>query len=263
MSMSGLQDYGARATKAIGLIRLIQFAHPGQFSDMAHLSEYLLADDPDHPGYSTPHMDDIAKALDQGYRKNPGWFEDVLNPPTISIWNDRKGMSALASAAQRDMPESPFTLLFGVDSSVVDGCRMRGFEDIAGLARIALSGIGPELLWTAKRYFQAADAPSVDELRSPAFATRRLGEVYSEFIPLAELLECDEVTKFTIFRDLDARGLAQMPVAVGAVCVQAALAGVPLHRVLQAWALCRDADAALVLWDAPADYLLAVAGGEA
>lgn len=260
MSHTALQDFGARATKAMTLIRLIEFHDAGQFTDLAPFCGPLLADDP-MPGHGGEGMDTIAKALERGYRRNPTWFEDTLNPSSVSIWSDRKGMSALASAAQRDMPESPFTLLFDVDASVVDGLRIRNFEDITGLARIALSDVGPELFWTAKRYFSAAEAPSVDELRSPAFATRRLGEMYPEFIPLAELLECDEVTKFTIFRDLDARGLAQMPVAVGAVCVQAALAGVPLHRVLQAWALCRDADAALVLWDAPTDYLLAVAGG--
>lgn len=262
MSMNpALQDFGARAGKAMTLIRLVEFHDAGQFADLAPFCEPLLADEP-LPGHGGEGMDTIAKALDKGYRRNPVWFESVLNPSTVSIWSDRKGMSALASAAQRDMPDSPFTLLFGMDASVVDGLRIRNFDDIIGVARIALSGVGPELFWTSKQYFPAAEAPSIEELHSPAFATRRLGEMYAEFVPLAELLECDEVTKFTIFRDLDARGLAQIPMAVGAVCVQAALAGAPLHRVLQAWALCRDADTALVLWDAPAEYLLAVAGGE-
>lgn len=254
-------EYGARAEKAIGLIRLIQFGSTGQFTDLAHLSADLLADDLTHPGYSASDIDDIAAALDQGYRRNPAWFEAVLNPATISIFDDGKGMSRLARAAQRDMPESPFTLLFGVPAAVVDGCSMKGFYDIAGLARIALSGLGPELFWTPKKYYPAKEAPDVETLRSDGFAARRLGEVYPETVPLAELLDCDPVTKFTVFRDLDARGLMTMPMAVGAFCVRAAQAQIPLHRALQAWALCRDADAALVLWDAPADYLLAVAGG--
>lgn len=253
-------EYGARAEKAIGLIRLIQFGSADQFTDLAHLSEDLLADDPEHPGYSSPDMNDIAAALDQGYRRNPGWFEEVLNPTAVSIWDDGKGMSRLSRAAQRDMPDSPFTLLFGMPASVVDGCKLKGFEDIAGLARIALSGVGPELFWTPKKYYSPSEAPSVEELQTPAFAARRLGDIYPETVPLAELLDCDAATKFTVFRDLDARGLMTMPMAVGAFCVRAAQAQIPLHRALQAWALCRDADAALVLWDAPADYLLAVAG---
>lgn len=261
--VNAITDFGARAEKALSLVRLIQFARRDQFTDLALFADDLLADDPEHPGYGTEGMDTIAAALDRGYRRNPEWFEDVLNPKVVSLFHDRKGMARLAHAAGSTMPESPFTLLFDVPASVVDGLRLSGFEDIAGLARIALSGVGPELFWTPKKFFPAKEAPSIEELRSDAFAARRLGEVYPEAVPLAELLECDPVTKFTVFRDLDARGLMTLPMTVGAFCVRAAQAQIPLHRALQAWALCRDADAALVLWDAPADYLLAVAGGEA
>lgn len=253
-----LDGMGPGAKRGMTMLRLVKFADVLQFrSGLRLIAEPLVAVDNDDLFATAAHAS-IAAGLDHGYKKNPAWFVRALDTPQSSIWGP-VDMGRLCAYAERDAPECPLSILFGVAPEVVAACHVQSIEQVAGLARLAVAEVDAGLLATPAALYDAKTAPSWLLEDSSRFPAHRLAETFAEQEPLARLLECSDAEKFKTLSAL--MGVSQPSSAkLAALCVRATQAALPLHRVLQTYARCGDVEASLVLWDAPLEYLMATMG---
>lgn len=246
--------------KILITLRNMRFSDPTLFEGMPeHVVRSIVQKNPYSPDapYSSERLD-IVRGLVHGYQTYPDFFEDYA---AVCAASGRWGMLELVRSAQSRRPSSPLSILFGVPTDVIKACTVKNKEQLAGLARFAVAGVDSRLLPPYEK-FDAAEAPTDDDME--AFATHRLHVKFSSYSPWFEMMDCTDLEKYCVLHDFQRNsevrhhsfaGLTWMFAEVGRL-------GLPLHRVLRAFARTGDVHAALTVWDMPEEYLTALVGEE-
>lgn len=238
---------GDGTTSAVKMLRKLRFDDPSWFEGMpSHISDLLLERNEHYKLKVNEYDRDIAMGLVQGFHRHPGVFEDFAAAGTF-------GMDALVTVASAASTK-PLALLLGADVALVEAVAVKTKEQVAGLVRFAIGGIDPVVLFGQEK-FDGADAPSLDEM--DGFTTKRLYKKFGVYEPWFEDMDCSDLEKYRILRMFcygPRANTTQLP-RLTWMFLQVERQGLPLHRVLWAFALTGKAELALELWDMPDDYI--------
>lgn len=239
---------GDGTTSAVKLLRKLRYDEPSWFEGMpSHISGLILEVNEHYRMKVKEYHEDIARGLVNGYKKNPEVFERFAAGGVA-------GMDELVNVAAASS-SSPLATLMGADVALVDVVAVKNAEQVAGLSRLARGGIDPVILRSTMEKFDAAKAPSMEEM--DGFTTKRLYKKFGVYESWFEHMDCSDLEKYRILRMFcygPRSATAQLP-RLSWMFLQVERRGLPLHRVIWAFALTGDAEMALEVWDMPDDYI--------